>query len=250
MIRRRRRSSHDGRIKGHSYPQTWYEDAVGALLTQIGHVDDATISEVVRLHSAHRPRADELSIARIRRAREDAARQLGKTRDLTAWQATIGRLDAEERIAMEPMESRRLTPLEIVDYTRSLPRLWADSGPDGRQALVVAIFARLDVLGFQRLEFELTPDAINLGLDAALPPILELRSQIGEFGRGERRQAILGTSTSRLPCPWRSRLRGGALVTTRRRVTLAATPRPARPWGFVHVAWGAIAVKNWANAGP
>ena len=30
------------------------------------------------------------------------------------------------------------------------------------------------------------PDAIDLGLDAALPPVLELESQIGEFGRGER----------------------------------------------------------------
>lgn len=69
---------------------------------------------------------------------------------------------------------------------RSLPRLWADSGPDGRQALVVAIFARLDVLGFQRLEYELTPDAIDLGLNAALPAVLELESKIGEFGRGER----------------------------------------------------------------
>jgi hypothetical protein len=57
------------------------------------------------------------------------------------------RLDAEERIAPEPIVSRRLTPTEIVDYTRALPRLWAD---------------------------------------AALPPILELESQIGEFGRGER----------------------------------------------------------------
>ena len=53
---------------------------------------------------------------------------------------------------------------------------------------MVAIFARLDVLGFQRLEYELTPEALDLGLDAALPPILELRSQIGEFGRGERSQ--------------------------------------------------------------
>jgi hypothetical protein len=51
---------------------------------------------------------------------------------------------------------------------------------------VVAIFARLDVLGFQRLEYELTPDAIDLGLDAALPAVLELESKIGEFGRGER----------------------------------------------------------------
>ena len=105
---------------------------------------------------------------------------------MTACQITTGRLDAEERIAKEPVETRRLTPPEIVDYTRSLPRLWADSGPDGRQALVAAIFSRLDVLGFERLEYELTPDAIDLGLDAALPPILGLASQIGELGRGER----------------------------------------------------------------
>jgi hypothetical protein len=29
-------------------------------------------------------------------------------------------------------------------------------------------------------------DAIDLGLDAALPPVIELERQIGEFGRGER----------------------------------------------------------------
>ncbi len=51
---------------------------------------------------------------------------------------------------------------------------------------MTAIFARLDVLGFERLEYELTPDAIDLGLDAALPAVLELGRQIGEFGRGER----------------------------------------------------------------
>jgi len=186
MIRRRRRNTHDSRIKGHSYPQAWYEDAVGAILAEIGRVDDATIAEVVRLHDTYRPRADELTLARINRAREDAARQLGKTRDVTAWQATMARLDAEELTAKQPFESRRLTPPEIVDYTRSLPHLWADSGPEGRQALVAAIFAKLDVLGFERLEYELTTDAIDLGLDAALPPILELESQIGEFGRGER----------------------------------------------------------------
>ena len=54
----------------------------------------------------------------------------------------------------------------------------------GRQALVMAIFARLDVLGFQRLEYELTADAIDPGLDAALPAVLELESQIGEFWSG------------------------------------------------------------------
>jgi hypothetical protein len=98
----------------------------------------------------------------------------------------MARLDAEERVAREPIETRRLTPSEIVDYTRSLPRLWADSGPDGKQALVGAVFARLDVLGFQRLEYELSPDAMDIGLDAALPRLIEFESKIGEFGRGER----------------------------------------------------------------
>jgi hypothetical protein len=50
--------------------------------------------------------------------------------------------------------------------------------------MVVAIFARLDVLGFKQLEHELTQDAVDLSLDAALPPIIDLGSQIAEFGRG------------------------------------------------------------------
>jgi hypothetical protein len=98
----------------------------------------------------------------------------------------MGRLDAEERVAREPVGPQRLRPDEVVAYLRSLPSLWVDSGPDGRQALASAIFARTDVLGFQRLEYELTPDAIELGLDAAMPAVFEVGSKIGEFGRGER----------------------------------------------------------------
>ena len=41
------------------------------------------------------------------------------------------------------------------------------------------------MLGFERMEYELTSDAIALGLDAALPAVFELRDQIREFGRGE-----------------------------------------------------------------
>jgi DNA invertase Pin-like site-specific DNA recombinase len=186
MLRRRRKNLHDGRIKGHSYPQGWYESAVGSLLAEIGSVDDATITEVVRLHDAYLPRADELAIARVERERDEATRKLGKTRDVVAWQATMTRLDAVEVLARQPLEAHRLSPPEIVDYLRSLPTLWADAGPDGRQAMATAIFARTDVLGFERMEYELTSDAIELGLDAALPAVYELRSQIGEFGRGER----------------------------------------------------------------
>ena len=49
--------------------------------------------------------------------------------------------------------------------------------------------------GFERLEYELTADAIDLGLDAALPALMELGRQIPEFGRGERGSP----STSDLP---------------------------------------------------
>ena len=76
--------------------------------------------------------------------------------------------------------------LEIVDYLRNLPRLWGDSGPSGGQALAVAIFSRLEVLGFRQMEFELTLDAVELGMDAAVQGAIELGPRVGEFGRGER----------------------------------------------------------------
>ena len=152
----------DTRVKGHSYPQNWYEDAIGALLARVGRVDDRVITEIVRRHAEYEQHPDQLGLARIERARDEAARQLNKTRDIDAWRATTARLDAEEAIARQFDGPTRLSAVEIVDYLRSLPRLWADAGPDARQTLAVAIFARLDVLGFQRLEYELTPDAIDL----------------------------------------------------------------------------------------
>ncbi len=187
LVRRQRTPAHDARVKGHSYPQAWYEGAVGALLGEIGSLGEATLAEVVRLHAACRPEVDELALARIDREREAATRKLAQTRDVVAWQAAMGRLDAAEALARQAPAGARLTPPEIVAYLRSLPALWADSGPDARQALTTAIFARTDVLGFERMEYELTPDAIALGLDAALPAVFDLRDQIGEFGRGERR---------------------------------------------------------------
>jgi hypothetical protein len=64
--------------------------------------------------------------------------------------------------------------------------MWTDSGPEGRRAIATALFASIEVEGYQRMEYELTPEAIELGLDAALPAVMEVGAQIGEFGRGER----------------------------------------------------------------
>ena len=185
-VRRRYRESQDKRVQGHSYPQAWYEDAIGALLAEVGGLDDLTITEAVSLYGEDPGRADELALARIERQREEASQRLAKTRDIGEWQATMLRLDAEAELAKQPREDRRLAPDEVVAYLRSLPAMWTDAGPEGRRALATALFARIEVEGYQRMEYELTPEAIELGLDAALPADLESVESVGEFGRGER----------------------------------------------------------------
>ena len=141
-------------------------------------------------------RADALALARIEHQREKASQRLAKTRDIGAWQATMLRLDAEAEIARQPRQDRRLAPTDVVGYLRSLPAMWANSGPEGRRVLATALFARIEVEGYQRMEYELTPEAIKLGLSGALPAILEVNCQIGEFGRGERSRDF----TSQLRC--------------------------------------------------
>lgn len=79
-------------------------------------------------------------------------------------------------------------PVEEVGHGRFRSDLRESlaSGPDGRQVLATALFARTEVLGFEQMIYELTPDAIELGLAAALPAVFELSCSIAEFGRGER----------------------------------------------------------------
>jgi DNA invertase Pin-like site-specific DNA recombinase len=183
-VRCRYRNGHDRRIQGHSYPKDWYEDAIGALLDQLGSLDDHAITETVRLYGEDTGRPDELTLARIEREREEASQRLATTRDIAAWQATMGRLDAEQAVALQPRQQRRLEPAEVVTYLRSLPSLWADAGPEGRQAIATALFAKTEVEGYRKMTYELTPDAVELGLHAALPEVFRL--DFGEFGRGER----------------------------------------------------------------
>jgi hypothetical protein len=99
---------------------------------------------------------------------------------------TTARLDTEAEVARQPRGGGRLEPAEVVGHLRTLPALWADSGSTGRQALATALFTDLEVQGYQKIGYELTPEAIELGLDAALPALPEVGRQFGEFGRGER----------------------------------------------------------------
>ena len=131
------------------------------------------------------PRVDSAALARVGHEREEASRRLAKSRDVMAWQREMAQLDLEEQAARDPVERGQLASSEVVAYMRSLPSLWADSGPAGRQALATALFARTDVQGFDRMEYELTPEAIELGLGAALPAVFEIGKE-RESGRGER----------------------------------------------------------------
>ena len=60
-----------------------------------------------------------------------------------------------------------------------------------RQALASALFTKLEVEGYQKMTYELTPDVVDLGLGAALPARLETGGHTGGFGRGERASASL-----------------------------------------------------------
>jgi hypothetical protein len=148
----------------------------------VGGVDDVSITEAVRLYHDRPARVDEAALARVGREREEAGRRLAKTRDVLAWQRDMAQLDAEEQAARQPTEAGRLSSGEVVRYLRSLPALWADAGPDGRQVLATALFARTEVLGFEQMIYELPLDAIELGLAAALPAVFELSCSIAEFG--------------------------------------------------------------------
>ena len=138
------------------------------------------------LYGAEGESANESALAQIERDRDEASRRLTRTRDLAAWQSAMAKLDTEERLAREPMGQRGLSPPEVVGYLRSLGSLWADTEASGRQALATALFACIEVLGYRQMAYELTGDAIALGLDVVLPAVLELNGPIAEFGRGER----------------------------------------------------------------
>jgi hypothetical protein len=87
----------------------------------------------------------------------------------------MAQLDTEEQAARGAIEPERLSSAEVVAYMSSRPSLWADAGPEGRQGLATTLFGRTDVLWFQRMEYELTPDTVEIGLGAALAAVFEMR---------------------------------------------------------------------------
>lgn len=81
-------------------------------------------------------------------------------------------------------------PDEVVTSLKSLLKLWTDAGPEGRHALAAAPFTEFEAEGYAKMRYELTPDAVDLRLGAALPAQLETGGHTGETGRGERARTV------------------------------------------------------------
>ncbi|MHB8958485.1 MAG: recombinase family protein [Candidatus Limnocylindrales bacterium] len=193
----------DRRTRGESYPAGVYEGVIPQFLEQVA-VGARARADTIALATApeHLAPGDPLALARITREREAATSRYLRERDVAALEATMARLDAEEKAALV-RPRRSPTPAEAIGYLKDLPRLWRETDDEGRRAMAASLFDRINVLGTEWARGKLTPDAEAYGVAAAwLGPI---RCSIGSYGRGERRQT--STTDLNVPVTWRLPIR-------------------------------------------
>ena len=161
---------------GTSYPTQWYEAIVEVLLDRIAITDEAVIGSVVAgLTEGREQSVDQVTLARIARARSEALRRLDETRDVETWKVTVTRLDAEEAAARAPStDTRIMSEADIRTYLANIGDLWRSADDESRQAIALALFDRLAARGFQALEYEWSPTARAYGLDQIVPAEIEL----------------------------------------------------------------------------
>src|SRR6185369_4220418 len=91
-----------------------------------------------------------------------------RDRDTPALEATMARLDEEERQARSTAKrSEPLAPAELRRYLEHLPAWWAAVGENDRRALAETLFRRVRVLGVKRAVIEPTSEAIERGIPEA-----------------------------------------------------------------------------------
>jgi DNA invertase Pin-like site-specific DNA recombinase len=156
------------RVPGRSYPRDAYERIVPLVLARVRLGADDVAQAVALYQSA--PGADSAAGAaheRIERERDRALARYKRRRDAAELEATMRRLDAEERAASQSADRPTLSAAEVVAYLRDLPRLWEDGKPEQRRALAEALFARVRALGIARIEITPTEGATERGLAEA-----------------------------------------------------------------------------------
>lgn len=156
---------------GTSYLAEWYEAVVGRLLEEVSLTDEGLIRTVLaQLRQQRVGAVDRLTLARVARAKQEALRRLGETRDVAGWQATVARLDAEEAAARAPeTASTGLDEVEVRTYLANLAGLWNSSDAAHRQELFQSLFDEVRVEGLRELSYRLSRSAVTMSLDRLLP---------------------------------------------------------------------------------
>ena len=156
------------RIPGASYGRADYEAIVPFVLERV-RLGATDISETIaRYQDGREPEPDRHALARIAQQRDRAATAFVRDRDVAALQATMTRLDDEERQAKaSTRRAEPLPPAELRRYLEDLPAWWAAVGENDRRALAEALFARIRVLGVRRAIIEPTSEAVDRGIPEA-----------------------------------------------------------------------------------
>ena len=174
-----------GRTHGKAYRRELYEDVVGEILSEVSLNADL-VARVVGEVTPSRQGPDRLTLARIDRDRDTATAKYLRDRDTNALEATMARLDREEREAIEEKVEDGVPADEAVRYLKDLEGTWdAADGGEGRKMLAEALFERIEARGFREVRLHLTNAAIAHGFGTVLPQ----RLAITVSGRGERARA-------------------------------------------------------------
>ncbi len=115
--------------------------------------------------------------------RDRATKHYVADRDVLALQATMARLDTEEKATLERPQPG-VTARDVRRYLTDLPKLWRDTDPGGRRGIAEAAFDRIDAMGLD-LVIHPSAEAERFGWSEACgsePLVYTMSSS----GRGER----------------------------------------------------------------
>lgn len=162
----RRRTAYRNRLVrtlGSSYPAELYEGAIGQALEQavLSPVDAARAAEYSR--SEYSQPVDRLALRRVTAERERALTRYSRDRDVAALEATMARLDEEERQLQEPAAAA-VEWTDVLPWLRDLAGLWREAAPAHRRAIAEQLFDQVDALGCRELLVTPSRAAVEHGL--------------------------------------------------------------------------------------
>lgn len=166
----RRRLAYRNRLVkslGTSYPQEFYEGAIGAALQQWA-LGSSELTQAAAIDARRQPApVDQLAMRRVEAERDRALAKYRRDRDAAALEATMARLDAEERAARDASEMHISTTewQDVLPWLRDLAGLWRESDADHRRRIAEQLFVHVDALGCR--EIVITPTTAAVGLVGA-----------------------------------------------------------------------------------